>query len=105
VELDQLNGLPEGIIVFAFLFSVIWSSGVCQVNDFFDARILRWYIDLVAFQIEAFFIAVQLCMAISGALDYLICLGACIIDGSSQPIPGQLAWTLDWCSGIFMVFI
>jgi hypothetical protein len=60
----------------------------CQVKDFSDARILRWYIDLVdfqieAFQIEAFFITVQLCMAILGALDYLICLGAWIVDGYS----------------------
>ncbi len=87
-ELDQLNSLSEGIIVRAFIFWYIWSSVACQVKDFSDARILRWYIDLVdfqieAFQIEAFFITVQLCMAILGALDYLICLGAWIVDGYS----------------------
>jgi hypothetical protein len=58
----------------------------------------------MGFQFKVFLINVQLRMAILSTLDYLICLGAWIIDGSSQQILGQLAWTLDWCLGIFMVF-
>jgi hypothetical protein len=83
VELHQLNSLSEDIVVFAFLFLFFWSSVdwfSFQVNNLLVARILRWSVVRVVFQVKVFLIAVQVGKAIWGALDYLIWLFAWIVD-------------------------